>query len=171
MQRKFIQGYMGKITAVTMKEMRGQNTFTFHLSFLIVEFLSGLYCVWDMRHSGHYNHSWCIQNLTELLFEPVQHRSLCIRNSLQFEHIKFSQKQTFIQGFRSKCYIKKVPPWSSCCGSEVTNPTSINEDVCSIPGVTQWVKDPALLSLRYRPAAAAPIWPLAWNFHVPQKQP
>ena len=27
----------------------------------------------------------------------------------------------------------------------VTNLTSIREDVCLIPGLTQWVKDPALL--------------------------
>ena len=34
--------------------------------------------------------------------------------------------------------------WSSHCGSVVTNPTSIHEDVGLIPGPAQWVGDPAL---------------------------
>ena len=43
------------------------------------------------------------------------------------------------------------------------NPTSIHEDP-SIPGLGQWVKDPALLRLLCRPGAEAPIQPLAWEF-------
>ena len=59
------------------------------------------------------------------------------------------------------------------------NPTSIHEDVGSIPGLTHWAKgssialsrgvghrgwNPLLLRLWYRPAAAAQIQPLVWEF-------
>ena len=43
----------------------------------------------------------------------------------------------------------------------LANPTSICEDVGSMPDLTQWIKDLALLWLWYRPAAAAPVGPLA----------
>ena len=32
-----------------------------------------------------------------------------------------------------------------------------------MPGLTQWVKDPALLRLWCKQAAAAPVQPLAWE--------
>ena len=45
----------------------------------------------------------------------------------------------------------------------LTNPTRNHEVVGLIPGLAQWVKDLALLWLWSRPAATAPIRPLAWE--------
>ena len=40
--------------------------------------------------------------------------------------------------------IKEKTSRSFCCGSSVMNLTSIHEDMGSIPGLAQWVGDPAV---------------------------
>ena len=60
-------------------------------------------------------------------------------------------------------HIKKANIGNSHRGSVVTNLTSIHEDMGSIPGLAQWVKDLALLWLWCRPEATALIQPLAWE--------
>ena len=45
----------------------------------------------------------------------------------------------------------------------MTNQTENREVSGPIPGLDQWVKDPVLLWLWCRPAAVAPIRPLAWE--------
>ena len=45
----------------------------------------------------------------------------------------------------------------------MVNKPITDEDVGSIPSLTQWLKDPALTWMWFRPAATAPIKPLAWE--------
>ena len=67
------------------------------------------------------------------------------------------KKRSQGSGWRRNCRGKKKKRRSSRCGSVIMNPTSILEDSGPIPGLTQGVKDLALLWLCLWPVAAAPI--------------
>ena len=59
--------------------------------------------------------------------------------------------------------IEKREHRSSCCDTVETNPTRNHRVVGLIPGLAQWVNNPALLWLWGRPAAVALIRPLTWG--------
>ena len=60
-------------------------------------------------------------------------------------------------------HFKSFKMWSSHHGAEEMNPTKNHEVEASIPGLAQWVKELVWLWLWCRPAAVAPIGPLAWE--------
>ena len=66
--------------------------------------------------------------------------------------------------------LKKINLGIPMVAQQVKNPTSIHEDGGLIPGLAQWVRDLPLPWLWHKPAAAAPIQPLAWEIPYLQVQ-
>ena len=66
-------------------------------------------------------------------------------------------------GSSTRTKVKDINLGAPIEAQKLTNPTRIYEDMGSISGLTQWVKDRTLLWLWCRPAAVALIRPLAWE--------
>ena len=60
---------------------------------------------------------------------------------MKFESRKTAEKIYEIQIYFFKIPIKLINFQSAHCGSAVTNPTSIHENVGSISSLARWVKD------------------------------
>ena len=65
------------------------------------------------------------------------------------------------EGAMGKVPLRKCLLGVPIVAKRLANPTSIHEDACLIPGLSQWVKDPELLWLWQ--AATALIRLLAWE--------
>ena len=83
--------------------------------------------------SKHFPFTGCDFNDSEKLSDPLN-------SPPSPQHQKFHSTSFTL---RLWCQLKDKLQ-SSICGSAVMNPTSIHEDMGSIPGLTHWVKDPAL---------------------------
>ena len=129
---------------------------------------------------NHCNYNSLSQFILDLydLEQEISHDLINSKKTLAFGNQNASQNWqlltiTFHQvTVMMQCQHQRYQLQSSHCGSVVTNPATIYEDVGSIPVLTQWVKDlvllwavvqvaggsnPKLLWLWHRPAAAAPM--------------
>ena len=79
-------------------------------------------------------------------FSKLQDTKLIYRNLLHFYTLLTNYHKEKLRKISFKNHIKKyLGLWSSHCGSVEMNRTSTHEDVDLTPGLSQWVKDSALL--------------------------
>ena len=79
-------------------------------------------------------------SLSKINTGNAQFLSFQIKQASEILHFAFELYMLYIH----KLSVKNTESRSCHCGTVVTNLTSIHEDVGSILGPAQWVKDPAL---------------------------
>ena len=110
-----------------------------------------------------------IANHSPQHFRRVLSRGTC-RNVVSVSDPKEEASQQMSESFCAflyhvpfrGCTRSKLFSWSSCCGSAITNTSSIHEDVASLSGL-RICHCRELWWLWCRPAAAAPVRPQAWE--------
>ena len=142
---------MNNLLKINTNENKILCTYFLQLAFFI-QYFGCLPCLYTLKEKKS-------TLLTEFAYNPVTY-------NLLYKRIVF----------KSSC------SWSSIVAQWVKNLTSIHEDSGLIPGLVRWVKgsgfatswgihhwcdsDLVLLWLWCRPAAAAPIQPLAWELSI-----
>ena len=96
---------------------------------------------WPGKHGGKGGKKKSKRNLKK----KKNSRTLCQKLVKKIKpHQKKKKKKRDLKFLVCVLKIKEKTSRSFCCGSSVTNLTSIHEDMGSIPGLAQWVGDPAL---------------------------